>query len=666
MVGHRVRIVVAVVLILPALLVTIPYVWFAHQIDSRLTSGPFADSVSIYASPGDQLLTTLSSKKEERLLVTYRQIPPVLVHAVVSAEDKHFFQHPGVDLPRLVKAAYIDLREGHKEQGASTLTMQLVRGLFLDRGKHWRRKVAEIMMTFHLEHEWPKEKIFETYANQVYLGRRADYAVHGFAQASRLYFGKDLNAIDLSEAALLAGLVQRPSYYNPFRYPRRARDRRNIVLALMRDNGYLSNAECEIASSQPVSTPGDPQADARAPWFLDLVGEQLQDEQYQAVWSTVDLDLQREAAEAVRIGMQEVDAIVAKKDPHSAIRPEAALIALDPHTGEIKALIGGRDYRRSQLNRVLAKRPPGSVFKPVVYAAALDTAIAGGNTLMTAATAMDDSPATFWFAGKPYQPGNFRGEQFGVLTLRQALAHSDNVVAVKVAQAIGYDRVVRMARRLGLNDSIRATPSVALGAYQVTPLEIAQAYTAFANGGVRIKPRTIAGARDSSGDNVEISAQFHQALDPRLNWLMVNLLQEVMRSGTAAGVRSRGFLLPAAGKTGTSHDGWFAGFTSRLLCVVWVGYDDYRELNIEGARSALPIWTEFMKRATRFPQWRDAKEFPMPGGITSARICSETGKLAGDQCTETRNEFFISGSEPSDTCTGHTIDSTQLISAIPD
>src|SRR6185312_10134347 len=226
-------------------------------------------------------------------------------------------------------------------------------------------------------------------------------------------------------------------------------------------------------------------------------------------------------------------------------------------------------------------------------------------------------------------------------SLREALAKSDNVAAVKIAQKIGYGSVVQMARRAGLNDDIQPTPSVALGAYDVMPLEIAGAYTMFANGGIRVTPTAIAGAVEQ-----------HQAIDARLAGLMVSMLEEVMRSGTAAGVRARGFTLPAAGKTGTSHDGWFAGFTSQLLCVVWVGFDDYRELNLEGAKSALPIWTDFMKRAAQKAPYRNARPFPMPSGIEPATICTQSGELAGDYCPDTRTEYFIAGSEPAK-CTLH-------------
>jgi len=463
----------------------------------------FAPPLITTLSSNDKKLNSKERKSEERLLVTFSGIPPVLVNAIVAAEDKRFFRHHGLDLRRIAKAAYIDARDQRKEQGASTLTMQLVRGLWLEPDKLWMRKIAEAMMTIHLEEEWSKKKIFEAYVNQVYLGRQAAYSIHGFGEGARLFFGKDLRDVTLPEAALLAGLVQRPSYFNPFRYPERARERRDLVLAIMLDNHYITGAEYQTAIGEAVHVTANSLSAARAPYFLDLVNDELQnrqtdDDEVRGVYSTIDLNLQRAADEAVMAGMQEVDKLLAKRGNNSGARAEAALIALDPHTGEIKALVGGRDYGHSQLNRILAKRPPGSVFKPFVYAAALNTAVSGGETVYTPASTVDDTPTTFWFGGKPYQPGNFRGEVFGNLTLREALAKSDNVAAVHVAQGVGYNAVVQMARRAGLNGDIQATPAVALGAYQVTPLEMAGAYTVFANGGSLVKPSAVSSFRNAS------------------------------------------------------------------------------------------------------------------------------------------------------------------------
>jgi penicillin-binding protein 1B len=610
---------------------------------------------------GYPLLENLSAGNERRKLVTFQDLPPVLVNAVVSIEDKHFFHHRGLDLPRIIKAAYVDVREHRKEQGASTLTMQLVRGLWLQPEKKWKRKMAEAIMTVHLERKWSKEKIFTAYANQVFLGREAAYSVHGFAEGAQLFFGKEPRSLTLPEAALLAGMVQRPSYFNPYRNPERATKRRDVVLALMRENKYITRDQYERAVATPlkVAGPAGAHEELGAPYFLDLVNDELQsidqpEDGSKNVYTTIDLNLQRAARDAIESGMKEVDKSLAKQYSKGGQHAEAALIALDPHTGEVKAMVGGRDYARSQLNRIFAKRPPGSVFKPFVYAAAMNTGVAGGGQVLTPASTVDDSPTTFVFDQKTYTPGNFRNEVFGTLTLRQALAKSDNIAAVKVAQMVGYPAVVAVARSAGLNDDIKATPAVALGSYAVTPFEIAGAYTAFANGGMRMEPQMVSLVKTADGEAIHREqSEARQAMDPRVAFLITSMLQEVIRSGTAAGVRSRGFTLPAAGKTGTSHDGWFAGYTSQLLCIVWVGFDDYRELNLEGARSALPIWTEFMKKAGRLGTYRNAREFARPSGIESAKICSETGKLAGDFCPKTVNEVFIAGTQPRDKCDIH-------------
>jgi penicillin-binding protein 1B len=608
---------------------------------------------------GSPLVTTLSSTREQRQIVKFADIPTVLVNATISAEDKHFFHHRGLDVPRVAKAAYVDFKDRRKAEGASTLTMQLVRGLWLDADKQWKRKTAEALMAIHLERKWTKEEIFETYANQIYLGRQAAYSIHGFGEASKLYFGKDLSELTLPEAALLAGMIQRPAYFNPVRSPQRTRERRDLVLKLMRNNKYITDDQYGAAIEEPAKVLDGAKNVSKAPYFLDLVNDEVQNQQEddpaRNVYTTVDLNLQHAADEAIRIGMEEVDKALAKRPGgYKGPKAEAALIAIDPHTGEIKAIVGGRDYQRSQLNRILSKRPPGSVFKPFVYAAALNTGVVGGSNIYTPATVVDDTPITLSSGGKAYTPSNFKHETLGTLTLRQALAHSNNIAAVKVAEGVGLDKVVAMARSAGLNDDIQPTPAVALGAYQVTPLEIAGAYTMFANGGMRVKPVLVKSTTDENGAILSSAAPNPiKVLDPRVTFLMVSMLEEVMRSGTAAGVRSRGFLLPAAGKTGTSHDGWFAGFTSQLLCIVWVGFDDYSELNLEGAKSALPIWAEFMKRAAKVSAYKNATEFKTVRGIASAKICKDSGKLASSQCPNVGNEYFVYGTVPADTCDMH-------------
>ena len=613
-----------------------------------------------------QLITNLSDRnREKRRLVPFADIPSNLVHAVISVEDKHFFQHTGFDVLRILKAAYIDAKDGRKEQGASTLSMQLARGLWLDPDKNWKRKLQEMLITMHLEERLSKQQIFEYYANQVYLGRRGTFGISGFGEGAQTFFGKDISKLTDAEAATLAGLVQRPSYYNPFRYPARALERRNVVLALMRQNGYLDTAKYNASAAAPLGLAPEESDSIDAQYFVDLVNDQLQNRgdlpegSRNYVYTTLDWNLQHAADEAIHAGMKQVDRLLHrmhKKHPIPPGQPQVALIALDPQTGAIKALSGGRNYRLSQLNHVLASRQPGSVFKPFVYAAALDTAVGGGQQIFTPATVVSGEDVSITFNGEVYNPGNFHHEEYGDLTLREALAHSVNTAAVKLAEMVGYRKVVEVARRAGLNDRIQPTPAVALGAYEATPLEIAGAYTIFANKGVYVKPSLVSMVRTREGKIAyQNQTARRQALDPRVAYLMTDLMEEVLRSGTGAGVWSRGVKAPAAGKTGTSRDGWFAGYTSNLLCVVWVGFDDNRDLNIEGAKSALPVWAEFMKRAARLRDYRDVHGFKAPAGIVSATICPESGELAGPYCPNPHAEQFIDGTQPVETCPLHSL-----------
>jgi penicillin-binding protein 1B len=612
-----------------------------------------------------QLVTNLFDRnREKRRIVDFDDIPPVLVNAIVSAEDKRFFHHSGFDPLRILKAAYVDIKKGRNAEGASTLSMQVARGFWLTPEKTWSRKLAETVITLHLEQRLSKKEIFAYYANHVDLGRRGSFAIRGVGEAAQTYFGKDLRALTLPEAATIAGLIQRPSFTNPVRWPDRAKSRRNIILQLMLENSYINEREYAQAAASPLVIARSGTESTDAPYFVDLVNEWLQDEfadhDFQTnsyrVYTTLDLNLQRDATEAVRVGMAEVEKLMARRRARNPKLPpvQVALVALDAQTGEIKALIGGRDYGESQLNRALAKRQPGSVFKPFVYAAALNTALTGGNEILTPASTILDQPTTFFYDGKPYQPSNFKDEFYGTVTLRNALAKSLNIPTVKLAESVGYRAVVELARRAGMNMDIRPTPAVALGAYEVTPIEIAGAYTTFTNRGVAVKPQWVKMIRAATGQGIfEATPERRPVLDPRVNYLMISLMQDVLRTGTGAGVRSRGFTLPAAGKTGTSHDGWFAGYTSQLICAVWIGFDDNRELGLEGSKSALPVWTEFMKRAHQHRQYRNVRDFDAPDGVVSIDIDPTTGQLATASCPNARAEYFISGSQPVELCRLH-------------
>ncbi|HEU0123902.1 MAG TPA: PBP1A family penicillin-binding protein [Bryobacteraceae bacterium] len=629
----------------------------------RLSEGKIKSIISLrdnttrnaYSLEPELITHLFDQKREKRRLLSFDDMPKTLVNAIVSVEDKRFFEHVGFDPLRIAKAIYVNVKAGRKEEGASTLSMQLSRNFWLNLEKSWTRKFEESLITIVLEQKLSKQQIFEYYANMIPLGRRGSFAICGVGEASQAYFGKDVRSLTLPEAATLAGLIQRPSYTNPIRWPDRAKARRNVVLSLMRDNGYISDKEYAEATVAPmaVSKAGGETGDA--PYFVDLVNdflhESLADHDFTSrsyrVYTTLDPELQQDAVEAVRIGLAEVDKQLERRKKKNPGGAQVSLIAMDPASGEIRALVGGRNYGLSQLNRAIARRQPGSSFKPFVYAAALNTALTNGGNIFTPTSMMVDEPTTFWFEGKPYEPNNHGDHYFGPVTLRTALAKSLNIPAVKLAEAVGYGEVVKVARAAGMNLQIRPTPALALGAYEMTPIEVAGGYTVFANKGMFSKPNWVRSVRDDAGTEIFASKPTRrQALDPRIAYLVTSMMEEVVRSGTGAGVRSRGFALPAAGKTGTSHDGWFAGFTSKLICVVWIGFDDNEELNLEGSQSALPVWTEFMKRAHGHRAYRGAGPFAMPDGVVAVPIDPANGLLASAGMSNAKTEVFVTGTQP--------------------
>ena len=625
----------------------------------------------------DLITNLFDSAREKRRRIRYDDLPVTLVDAILSAEDKRFFEHGGFDFIRIAGAAWADLRHSSQHyQGASTITMQLARTFFFSNERTWRRKLAEAMVSIELEERFSKQQIFEMYANEVYLGNRGSFGVRGFAEASVAYFGKDLRQLSLGECAYLAGIIRAPNYYSSAdRHPERGGQARDRVLTQMLDNKFINEGNVQDAKHAPLKIIRTSVSGGDAPYFVDMVKDHLLDKYSEnellsenfRVYTTLDPALQRAAAAAVDAGMKNVDLLLAKKydkwrreaakkgSTEPIPQAQVALVALDPRTGEIKAVIGGRDYGQSQLNHALARRQPGSVFKPFVYAAALDNAVDGVQPIITPATTIDDEPTTFQFDGKEYTPNNY-GERFmGRVTVRDALTNSLNVATVKLAELIGYGRVVQVARQMGLGTNIGPTPAVALGAYEMTPIDVAAGYTTFANIGTRSEPQFLRSVIGADGTQLEkFTPQTHMALDPRVAFLVNSLLKDVLNRGTGAGVRARGFTLPAAaGKTGTSRDGWFAGFTSNLLCVIWIGFDDNRDLGLPGGAVAAPIWADFMTRATSLGAYRDVKDFTMPEGVQSVVIDPESLQLATANCPTTRVEIYVAGSAPTQFCELH-------------
>jgi penicillin-binding protein 1B len=624
------------------------------------------------------LITGLSddANRTKRRLLAYNEIPPNLVQAVLAIEDRRFFEHSGVDYIRIFGAIRNDLTPGRRYvEGGSTLTMQLARGLLLTPEKRIKRKIIEIVITFQLEHRFTKQQILEMYANQVPLGQRGSFSIDGFGEASQAFFGKEVSQLDLAECALLAGIIQSPSRLNPFRHAERAIERRNLVLDSMVETGAITKSQAEKAKAEPLHlVPGSVDA-SEAPYFVDLVHDQLVQKlgdrdfnrESLRIYTSLDPDLQREATAAVESMIHVVDEKVdklhahEKKLGHSYIYPQVALVALNPHTGQVLALVGGRSYGNSQLNHAVAKRPTGSIFKPFVYASAFATAAEGailpGQTrLFSPLTILKDEQTTYG-AGTEYEytPKNFEDEYFGPVIARLALMRSLNNATISLASMVGFDRVAQLARDAGIK-SARGTPSMAIGAYDATPLEMAGAYTVFANGGMRLEPWMLASVRTSTGDVItDYSPDSKQLLDPRVAYLTVSMMENVLHSdvtgtGTGAGVRNMGFLAPAAGKTGTDHDAWFAGFTSNLLCIVWVGNDDYTDIKLQGAQAAAPIWAEFMKKAVLLPQYSDTNEFTPPEGVDIVAIDKASLLRSDATCPVSFNAAFLAGTAPTETC----------------
>jgi penicillin-binding protein 1B len=621
-----------------------------------------------------QLITALSEDKNraKRRIVTYSQIPETMVQAVTSIEDRRFFEHGGINYGRTLKCVVHDLIVGRKDCGGSTITQQLAKNFFLSPDKKITRKIAEMMITFQLEARFNKQQIFDMYANEINIGQRGSYAINGFGEASQAYFGKDMRQLDIAQCALIAGLIQNPNRRNPYRHPERATERRNVVLDSMVETGAITESQAESAKAEGLGL-APPNVDAsEAPYFVDLVHDQLVQRLGEEnmtgnlrIYTSLDPDLQRAASDAVEEGMKGVDELVRRyhrKGDTNYVYPQVALIALNPHTGQILALIGGRNYGVSQLDHATSERPTGSIFKPFVYATAYNTSLngmqLGDSGVFTALTKLDDDPQDFGIGGQSYVPGNFeKGEYPGMVTAATAIEHSLNIATIALAQKVGYQNVTTLAHAAGIVNA-RATPSVAIGTYSATPIDMAGAYTTFANNGVHLTPWVLASARNTQGDIVaDFAPQARQVLDPRVAYLTQSLLEGVIARGTASTVRARGFTAPAAGKTGTSHDAWFAGYSSNLLCIIWVGNDDYTDIShnlthpLQGADTAAPIWAEFMKRAIKIPQYSDMKAFVAPDGVETVRIDRTTDLPVDESCPGNSISLaFLNGTEPQGTC----------------
>ncbi|HEV8367209.1 MAG TPA: PBP1A family penicillin-binding protein [Pyrinomonadaceae bacterium] len=607
-----------------------------------------------------ELISSVTGRdRAKRKVIGFNDLPPHLVKAITVTEDRSFFDHYGVNFRGIIRAFVrrydTDPNSPLARQGGSSITQQLVKNLLLSPEQTPKRKISEAYMSIIIETRLSKEQIFALYCNQVYLGQQAGFSINGFGEAASAYFNKDVTNLSLPEAAFLAAIIRSPNRYNPYRDVQTATARRNQVLDSMAETGAIPREEADKAKATPLQvTPTKGRIDVSdAPYFADYVQNQLGDmiagsgaAEHLRIYTTIDMDLQRAAYAALTKQLNELDKIQARRFEPGTL--QAALVAMNAKTGEIVAMVGGRDYSKSQLNRATdAFRQPGSVFKPFVYATALNTAYDPVPRVITPATTYLDEPKTFTFDNQEYSPGNF-GNTYShePVMLRDGLVHSLNVITVDVAMEVTIGRVMNLAAKAGLPKPQRAYPAMALGTSEATPLQITSAYTAFANLGSRTSP--IAINRITTGQGVTVASpttQRSEVLRPDVAYVMTSFMKDVVNRGTAAKVRARGLKAVLAGKTGTSRDGWFAGYTPNLVCAVWVGFDDGSQLGLTGANSALPIWSDFMQYAlNEHPEW--SGDWEMPAGVEAVEINPKTGELSAAGDAEKRTEYFINGTGP--------------------
>ncbi|HMG75304.1 MAG TPA: PBP1A family penicillin-binding protein [Pyrinomonadaceae bacterium] len=605
-----------------------------------------------------ELISSVTGRERaKRRVIGFNDLTPDLVKAITVTEDRSFFEHHGVNIRGIIRALLrrydSDPNSPIARQGGSSITQQLVKNLLLSPERTMKRKVAEAYMSVILETRLSKEEIFALYANQVYLGQQSGFSINGFGEAASAYFNKDVTNLTLPESAFLAGLIRSPNRYNPYHDIDTATARRNQVLESMAETSAITTDQAKQAEGvelKMATTKGRIDI-SDAPYFADYVQNQLGDlisgqgADHLRIYTSVDMDLQRAAYAAVTKQLAALDKIEAKRVPEGTV--QAALVAMNAHTGEIVAMVGGRDYSKSQLNRAEALRQPGSAFKPFVYATALNTAYDPIPRVITPATVYKDEPKTFTYDNQEYSPGNM-GDKYSLqpVTLRDAMVHSLNVVTVDVAMEVTIGRVMNLAAKAGLPRVAHAYPAMALGTAEATPLQVASAYTAFAANGTRTTPLAIDRITTGTGTTIaQPTAQKNEVLRPEIAYVMTSFMKDVVNRGTAAPIRARGFKFNVAGKTGTSRDGWFAGYTPDLVCVVWVGFDDGSQLGLTGAASALPIWADFMSAALNtHPEWTG--DWQMPEGVQQADIDPATGQLAKAETIAKRSELFISGTLP--------------------
>ncbi|MBE0606932.1 MAG: PBP1A family penicillin-binding protein, partial [Deltaproteobacteria bacterium] len=580
--------------------------------------------------------------------------------AVLAAEDARFYSHHGIDAVGVARAVVRNLREWRFAQGGSTITQQLAKNFFLSPKKTIVRKLREAELALALELRYTKKAIFGMYLNKIYFGQEGARGIYGVEEAASFYFSKPAADLTLEESATLAGVIRSPNRYSPFRAPAAAEERRNVVLARMRHLGMIGEREYRQASRAPLRTRARRSPAKQAAYFADYIQRVTEDDlgggklfrTGYRFYTTLDPVQQAAAEEAVVSGLAELE----RTGRPSAEPLQAALVAVDPSTGEMTAMVGGRGYGMTQFNRATdAKRQPGSAFKPFVLLAAMERA-AAGNGKTTLSTIVSGAPVTVPGPKEPWTPSNFDGKVYGDISVRKALEDSVNTATVRLALDAGLPAVVKTARAAGIRSPLFPVPSVALGSFEVTPVELAYAYATIASGGIRYQPFPLFSVTTADGEILtSAKVRWERTLDPRAAYLTGYAMQGVLERGTAKTAREMGIYFPASGKTGTTdgnRDSWFVGYTPDVVCAVWVGRDSGADTGLTGARGALRIWASFLR--SLYPGSGPVTLLP-PEGIDFAEIDPASGFLATTACPETLQEAYLSGTEPKEHCPLHPV-----------
>ncbi|MBV9494475.1 MAG: PBP1A family penicillin-binding protein [Acidobacteria bacterium] len=609
-----------------------------------------------------ELITSIyNNEMEDRLPITLSAVPDNVKNAIIATEDHGFYSHHGVSIRGILRAAVTNLRQHAITIGGSTLTQQLVKNLYLNPERTWSRKAIEALMAVLLELRYTKQEILEAYLNEIYLGQNGAVQIVGVEQASQLYFGKHVTYLTLPEAATMAAIIRSPNVLSPLKYPERAKPIRDIVLAQMRDQNMITREQYEEAVVSPLTVTRFPKTSRSAPFFVDLVLKQLRETYPETqlkteglhIFTTLDTIMQRSAEQSLDTGI----ANLTKNYSHikkSAVPLEGVMLTIQPGTGYVKALVGGRSYSKTQFNRAIqARRQPGSLFKPFVYITAMDPA--RGQQALTAASILDDSPITVRTGATVWQPQNYDLRFHGQVSVRDALAHSYNIPAVRAAIYADVKNVIRTASTIGIESRLEPYPSVSLGSFEVTPLEIAYAYSAFANLGVKAEPISILAVSNREGHLLESREVKMKRVAPASEcYVMNDVLKDVFNYGTAGKARSLGFERAFAGKTGTTsnyRDAWFIGYSPRILSLVWIGFDDGHSVRLAGGDACVPIWTNYMNKVVGLVP---DVEWQRPDDVVERIVDPESGMLATPACPETKTEIFVRGTEPTEVCPLHT------------